>query len=131
MKKFDVFLVRVLPIIMFLYIISVTINAWRGQYNVLSEYLMGNSFIYALTLFFISLSDRKYHCVWNRAMYIELMVVPLINYTDAKWDIFADSISMLMFISFTLILTLIATIILAVRHFIITRKRKRETNGNN
>lgn len=133
MKKLDVFIVRFLPFGLFILICYIVINSRLGNteidYNAINQ-IHSNSFPYALALFLISLSDKKYHCIWNRAMYVELMVIPIINYINAKFHIFYDELSMIYFVSLTLILTLIATIILAVRHFIITRKRRTLTNGN-
>lgn len=84
MRKLDIFVVRFIPIIIFVYIAIIFVLAWQGYYNTMNEYILGNSFIYALSLFLISLSNPKYHCIWNRAMYVELMIVPLINFADAK-----------------------------------------------
>lgn len=131
LKKVDVFIVRFLPILLFIYLTKIVIDCWNGVSQYPFNMLHSNSFIYAAALFFVSLSNSRYHCIWNRAMYIELMLIPIVNYIDAKYSIFADAYSAMVFASITLILTLIATIILAVRHFIITRKRKRQTNGNN
>lgn len=124
MRKLDIFVVRFIPIVIFVYIAIVFILAWQGYYNTLNEYILGNSFIYALSLFLISLSNPKYHCVWNRAMYAELMIVPLINFADAKWRIFPDAVLMLSVLSSTWVIAFIATIILAVRHFVKIRLKK-------
>lgn len=125
MKKIDVFLVRFLPIIMLIYIGVTILYAWNGVRMPCSAYIFSNSFIYSLVLFFVSLADRKYHCVWNRAMYVEMMVVPLINYTDSKLGVFSTAEGLLMALSATWIITLVATVFLAVRHFFRPRTRKR------
>lgn len=57
-------------------------------------------------------------------MYIELMLVPVLNYLDAKFTLFTDVYSALMVISVTIGITIIATVILAIRHFIKTNKRR-------
>ena len=126
MRKLDIFVVRFIPIVIFVYIAIVFILAWQGYYNTLNEYILGNSFIYALALFLISLSNPKYHCVWNRAMYAELMIVPLINFADAKWGIFPDAVLMLAVLSSTWVITFIVTIFLAIRHFVKIRLKKYE-----
>lgn len=131
LKKIDVFIVRFLPILLFIYLIKIVIDCWSGVSQYPFNMLHSNSFIYAAALFFVSLSDSRYHCIWNRAMYIELMFIPLMNYIDAKYLLFEDVFLVLKIYVFSLILTLIATIILAVRHIIKTRKRKRQTNGSN
>lgn len=124
MKKIDVFLVRYLPIVMLIYIGLTVIYAWNGIAMPFSVYIFSNSFIYSFVLFFVSLADKKYHCVWNRAMYVEMMVVPLINYADGKFTIFPTAEGLLITLSVTWILTLIATIFLAVRHFVRPRIKK-------
>ena len=132
MKKIDVFLVRYLPIAMLIYIGLTVIYAWNGISIPCSVYIFSNSFIYSFVLFFVSLADRKYHCVWNRAMYVEMMLVPLINYADSKFIIFPTAEGLLITLSVTWIATLIATVFLAVRHFFrprIKRYRKRR-NGH-
>lgn len=132
MKKIDVFLVRYLPIAMLIYIGLTVIYAWNGISIPCSVYIFSNSFIYSFVLFFVSLADRKYHCVWNRAMYVEMMLVPLIKYADSKFIIFPTAEGLLITLSVTWIATLIATVFLAVRHFFrprIKRYRKRR-NGH-
>lgn len=124
MKKIDVFLVKYLPIVMLIYIGLTVIYAWNGIAMPFSVYIFSNSFIYSFVLFFVSLADRKYHCVWNRAMYVEMMVVPLINYADGKFTIFPTAEGLLITLSVTCVLTLIATIFLAVRHFVRPRIKK-------
>lgn len=133
MKKIDVFLVRYLPIVMLIYIGLTVIYAWNGIAMPFSVYIFGNSFIYSFVLFFVSLADSKYHCVWNRAMYIEMMLVPLINYADGKFTIFPTAEGLLITLSVTWILTLVATVFLAVRHFFRPRikkfRKRRDSDG--
>lgn len=133
MKKLDIFIVRFLPLGLFILICYIIINSLLGNtdidYNAINQ-IHSNSLPYALALFLVSLSDKRYHCIWNRAMYVELMVIPIINYIEAKFHIFSDIDTIVLLYIISLILTLIATIILAVRHFIITRKRRTLTNGN-
>lgn len=124
LKKADVFIVRFLPLVLFIMLGDVIIDSWRGVSQYPFNLLHSNSAIFASALFFISLADRKYHCVWNRAMYIELIVVPLINYTDAIFCIFKDAKPMLIVISVTWFLAAIATVFLAVRHFMIAMRKK-------
>lgn len=128
LKRLDVFVVRFLPLLLFIYMIKIIIDSWHGISQYPFNLLHSNSFFYASALFLVSLSDSKYHCVWNRAMYIELMLVPILNYLDAKFVLFTDVYSALMVISVTIGMTVIATVVLAVRHFIRTNRR-RISNG--
>lgn len=127
MKKIDITVVRLIPIILFLFIAIDLIYCWNGIDFTLFNHLHYNSFIYALALFLISLSNPKYHCVWNRAMYAELMIVPLINFADAKWCIFPDAVLMLAVLSSTWVIAFIVTILLAIRHFVKIRLKKYES----
>lgn len=124
MRKVDIIIVRFLPIIFFISIAILLIYSWSGSVFYAINNILGNSFIYALALFLISLSNPKYHCVWNRAMYVELMIVPLINFADAKWCIFPDAVLMLAVLSSTWVIAFIATIVLAIRHFVKIRLKK-------
>lgn len=124
LKRLDVFVVRFLPLLLFGYMIKIIIDSWHGISQYPFNMLHSNSFFYAAALFLVSLSDSKYHCVWNRAMYIELMLVPVLNYLDAKFTLFTDVYSALMVISVTIGITIIATVMLTIRHFIKTNKRR-------
>lgn len=132
-KKIDVFIVRFLPLILFLILGDILIDSWKGISQYPFNLFHSNSVLYALALFFVSLADSKYHCVWNRAMYIELMVVPLVNYIDAKVGIFPSVESLLITLSVTWVLTLVATVFLAVRHFLRPRfkrfRKRRDEDG--
>ena len=133
LKIRDIFLVRFLPIVMLIYIGMNIIYAWDGTIFTDSDFMFANSFIYSLVLFFVSLAGKRYHCVWNRAMYIEMMVVPLINYADSKFAIFPTAEGLLITLSVTWIAALVATAVLAVRHFLKPRikryRRGRDGHG--
>lgn len=128
-KKADVFIVRFLPLVLFFILGDVLIDSWRGISQYPFNLFHSNSVLYALVLFFVSLADKKYHCVWNRAMYVELMIFPLINYADAKIGIFPDVESLLAVLTGTWFLTAGITIYLAVRHFIRASRKRRANHG--
>ena len=124
MRGLDIFIMRCIPLVFFIYIIVVYMLAWLGIQNIGLEYFMGDSVLFSLSMFLISLSNKKYHCLWNRAMYVEMIVVPLINYVDYKWNLFADAYIFLIFVSSTIVLTIVATVFLSVRHFMKPRIEK-------
>ena len=126
MKKIDVFLVRFVPIVMLIYIGVSVLYVWNGIVLQYGSYIFSNSFVYSLVLFFISLADKKYHCVWNRAMYIEMMLVPLLNYAQAKFHIFPVVEGFLVTLTVTWFVTILATVFLAFRHFLRPRIKRRE-----
>lgn len=47
----DVFVVRIIPVIMFLYLIYTNILCWNGSYDMANEHLFGNSADWTLSYF--------------------------------------------------------------------------------
>lgn len=129
MKGFDVFVVRFLPFIVYLIVCVQIINCWLGIDYYPFNLLHSNSAIYAGAFFLISLANKRYHCVWNRAMYIFLIVVPIFNYLDGHFVFFEDVIAYLWVISSISILTALITAYLAIRHFVQASKRRMERGG--
>lgn len=124
MKGLDVFIVRFLPFILF---IITGVNALCCIYglDVRDEYLLhSHSIVYASALFLISLCNKRYHCVWNRAMYIYLIIVPLLNYLDKKLDFIPYDYWCFIFVMFLYLSTAFITAYLAIRHFINASKRR-------
>lgn len=129
MKGLDVFIVRFLPFILF---IIYGLNVWSACADrdpFLSYELHGNSAFYALGLFLISLANKRYHCVWNRAMYIFLIAVPLFNYFDSVFYIIPTEVAYILTVQISYGLTALITAYLAIRHFIQMSKRRME-HGN-
>lgn len=124
MKGIDVLVVRMLPFILFVISVACSIYSCFNQCERCFYYLHGNSVIYASALFLISLANKRYHCIWNRAMYLFLIIVPIINYIDAKYNIFPSSGFAVLFVIVSTILTAIITAYLAIKHFITLSKRK-------
>lgn len=121
-RGIEVFIVRVLPFILYLWSFFVVVLECLGvELDV--HALHGNSAIYALSLFLISLSDSKYHCVWNRAMYILLILLPVGNYITTK----IENINVTIYswgVLTSFLVTAIATAYLAINHFIKVNKKK-------
>lgn len=122
MKHFDVFIVRILPFVLFLISISITIIELCG-FKTNIEKLHGNSAIYAFSLFLIFISNPKYHCVWNRAMYVFLIAVPLLHYLDSFFCFIPTRKVYLVIVIIYIIITMCATGYLAIRHFCLVNKR--------
>lgn len=123
-KKLAVFIVRFLPLLLFIIVGVVTYQNKNGISIYPFNLLHSNSAIYALAIFIVSLCDNKYHCIWNRAMYIELFIIPIINYINGKYFIIQDLILYYDFILKTYYITIGITIFLAIRHFILKRKNR-------
>lgn len=120
----DISIVRMLPFVLFILYGIALANSWCGVLPLWQKYLHCDSLLYAFSLFMISLSNKRYHCKWNRAMYAEAMIVPVINYVDARLGVFDDAVSMLITMSTIWSVTLILTAYLAIRHYMIPRMRK-------
>lgn len=124
MKKLDILVIRFLPFVLYVWFGVVLLCVGNGVDVSIIYELHGNSAIYALSLFLISLSNRKYHCIWNRAMYVFLISIPLLNFTDALFDFIPTMNAYITIIRVIYILTAIITTYLAIRHFIqMTMKR--------
>ena len=129
MKGLDVFIVRFLPFILFL---VYGLNVWcacTDREPFLSYELHGNSVLYALSLFLISLANKRYHCIWNRAMYVFLIAVPLFNYIDSVFYIVPTEVAYILTIQISYGITALITAYLAIRHFV-TMSKRRLDNGN-
>lgn len=125
MKNLDVFIVRILPFFLYIQVGVSILSCWTGI-ELFDFYLLhSNSVIYALSLFFISLSNQRYHCIWNRAMYIFLIAIPTFNYLDTKF-LNIDTYIYLCTITIFYFIIAIITAYLAISHFIKVRKLKRK-----
>lgn len=129
MKGLDVFIVRFLPFILFI-ITGVNIVCCACGLDVRDGYFLhSHSVIYASALFLISLCNKRYHCVWNRAMYLYLIIVPCLNYLDSKISFLPlkDISSIVVVVLY--VSTALITAYLAIKHFVNASKR-RLRNGN-
>lgn len=123
MKGLDVFIVRFLPFVLYGLLLRSILLSANGIEDFPFRLLHSQSAIYSISLFLISLSNDKYHCIWNRAMYAELIFVPFMNYTDAKFNLLNEELSVILLVS-SFVLSLIATAYLAIRHFWKLNKKK-------
>lgn len=124
MKGLDVFIVRFLPFILFLVFTTNMIGSYCGVDMILSYELHGNSALYALALYGISLSNKRYHCIWNRAMYLFLIFVPILNFLDAALCLLPSERAYMTVVVISYLATVVATAFLAIRHFVLMSKRR-------
>ena len=129
MKGWDIFIVRFLPFVLYIIFVLNVICTCCGREPFVSYELHGNSAFYALGLFLISLANKRYHCVWNRAMYIFLILIPILNYLDSVFIFFEETEAYLWFVIIFTILTALITAYLAIKHFVQISKRRME-RGN-
>lgn len=124
MKGLDVLIVRLLPFILFV-ITGINIICCACGIDVRdSYYLHSHSAIYASALFLISLCNKRYHCIWNRAMYLFLIIVPLLNYLDKKINCLPCNEWTYIAILVLYLSTILITAYLAIKHFVGISKRR-------
>ena len=121
--KLDVIIVRILPIILYLFIGISIVMSYLGIYLDYYYYLHSNSVIYSFALFIISLSNKRYHCVYNRVCYVMLFFIPIFNFLDAKYDFVPHTMLYVGIVFLLYILGLLSTLYLSIIHFIQSRKR--------
>lgn len=128
MQKIDIFIVRFIPVVMFLWSgIDLVLSA-LGRWMTCANILLGWNAALSAALFAVSLSNSRYHCTWNRCMYGYLVAVPMINYTDAKIGMFASVEDYICFFAAIYSIILLATLIMAVKHYSNARKRKKRSS---
>lgn len=129
MKGLDVLLIRFLPFVLFIQVGITIINAFNGVDDYPFNLLHSNSAIYATVLFLISLANKRYHCVWNRAMYAFLIFIPIFNFLDGVFNLFPEIDTYFIIIYTSYGLTALITAYLAIRHFIQMSKRRFSNGG--
>ena len=129
MNRIDVAIVRFLPFVLYILIGVCTTLIICGK-DIGEFYLIhGNSAIYATAMYIISPSNKRYHCKWNRAMYIFLIIVPIINYVDARWCIIPDERAYIIVFNTAYIGVALWTAIMAVRHYRKSLKGKKNNKA--
>ena len=118
MRNLDKLIVRILPFILYIILGVEIVLCWNGVDISLVNLLHGNSVLYATALFLISLSNRRYHCKYNRYMYVLLIAVPVINFLDGVFNIFPIVDTYLIAISVLYFVVAFITAFLAIKHFI-------------
>lgn len=131
MKSIDVYIVRYVPVLMFIYsgIDIFLANAGRITSGVFLAF--GHNLLYAASLFIISLSNSRYHCSWNRGLYAFLIATPFINYADSKAGIFATAEEYLSFFTFFYFTSFLTTLIKAATHYKNGKRKKKWFSKNN
>ena len=124
MKGLDVFIVRFLPFILFALIGINSACLLNGIDITITYTLHGNSALYSLALLLISLSNSKYHCVWNRAMYLYLILLPIFNFLDGVFDFIPSKEWYIVIVNRCWLITAAITAYLAIRHFVQASKRR-------
>lgn len=126
MKNADVFIVRVLPFVLYI-LLGINIFMSKNGTDMRDLYILhSNSAVYAAAMFVVSLCNKKYHCVYNRLMYIVLILTPVLNFLDYEFELFEPTNSQYIFMLYMYLVVLIVTAILAINHFTQSIKRKKQ-----
>lgn len=124
MRGYDITIVRMLPFALFIQM-GICSHLTLLDCDITDFYnLHGNSAIYATALYFISLANRHYHCKWNRAMYLFLIIVPIFNYVDAKFNLVPSAEIYIWIFHIAYGLTAIISAYMAINHFLPTLKKR-------
>lgn len=114
------FIVRITIFYCTLYFLYVLYYVWNGinvfddTYKLLLEYC----------LFVLAKEHPKYHCRFARFLALNLFATESITYVDNEYCIFENAETMLIVLSSMWVISVITTLILAVRHFIRATKIK-------
>ena len=124
-RKIDVLVVRFLPFVIFI-IMGIRLLCEALSLKTPALFILHkDSVIYPLALLVISLSNSKYHCVWNRTMYAFLILVPVVDFIDASIPSYDASKIRLIIKEVVFVIIAIITATMSIRHFIITKKHKK------
>lgn len=124
MKGLDVFIVRFLPFILFVITGANSLLAINGIDITITYKLHSHSVLYAFGLLLISLANKKYHCVWNRAMYVYLILQPICNFCDSVFNFIPIEKTTIFSAHILWIATAVITAYLAIKHFVNASKRR-------
>jgi uncharacterized membrane protein YhaH (DUF805 family) len=131
MKNVDVFIVRILPFFLYTILGLNVYLTWNG-FDMTGSYLLhSNSVLYSSAFFVISLCNKRYHCVYNRLMYVVLIVIPIINFIANYFDLNDYTYEFMIAFFVMYILVLLITAYLAIDHFVqVTKRRKKHAKSN-
>ena len=128
-KRLDIFIIRILPLVLFSVLGINLICCWCGTDISIMYELLGNSVIYAIALLLISNSNKKYHCVWNRVMYGCLIAIPVFNFIDTAFCLCKNGITYLIVVTAFFVTAMVLSSIMGIRHFIKASNIRRSDNG--
>lgn len=113
----DKFIVRASIILLNLYMLVVLLFALDGIDVSIYDYLFTNSMLFGIVLTTLVHAQGKYHCKWIRFLCYDLIFIPIINYTDAKYCLFMSIESCIYTYCIIVGFSILITLILAINHF--------------
>lgn len=120
----DKFIVRASIIVLTIYMGISFLYAWNGVLLYEYDSLYSCSLVTGILLNALVYSQGKYHCVYMRGLSSNLVLTPTLDYIDCRYCIFENAETMLIVLSSMWVISVITTLILAVRHFIRATKIK-------
>lgn len=122
----DKFIVRFSVLALNMYMIVALAYAMNGIDISEYDYIFTDSLIIGIVLTTLVHVQGRYHCKWIRALCYNLNIVPSINFIDCKYPLFETAEGYIYFVTSIISISIIVTIILAIRHFTKVRRIKRQ-----
>ena len=120
----DKFIVRFSILALNIYIFIVLLFAFNGIDISSYDYIFTNSLLFGVVLTTLVHAQGRYLCKWIRFMCYDLMIIPSINFIDAKYYIFVNAEDCIYLYCSIVSISVLITLFLAIRHFIKVQKLK-------
>lgn len=121
----DKFIIRATAILVNAYIPVVMFYSYNGVDISDYDYIFSSSVLLGVILTILSHTQGKYHCKWMRFLCYNSTAVPTIGFIDSRYIMFEDAMEFIYVISALWVITILATLILAINHFRRVRKVKK------
>lgn len=107
-KRLEICIIRLYPFIANILELITLILVLMGYNPIYLNYIFGYSLFSTFCFYLISKNNPKYHCKWNRALYLNLMAVctfdlldSLFNFISVEWYVILTSVSWIVCVTYT------------------------------